>query len=467
MKIIYNNICVCFVLLCLSSCGKEFLEVKADKSQQVPSTIPDFQALMDNVNTLMNVSSSHELGIIGADEYFITDARYQAFPLSQSGGIKVGFQKRAYTWEQNIYEGGETSDWNLGYARILWTNISIDGLDRISPAPSEEQAWNNAKGCALFHRALNYYNLAQLYCKAFSPISADRDKGLPLRREAGVTVAVQRSSILQTYQFILKDLEQAIVLLPDQAVTIYRPGKAAVYALLSKVYLQMEDYVKSVECAQKCLRIKPQLMDFNNINFNQSYSFQPNGAGNPEILFMNIVSNILITGTTRYNADPELLKSYTPGDLRKDAYFYTNTDLRILFKGSYNGDVLFFSGLATDEVYLALAECLVRTGDIGGALLNLNILLKNRMAKTSFQELQSTDQSAILSRIISERRKELVMRGTRWEDLKRLNKELVFSKLLSRKISGTEYRLNPNDERYVWPIPPEAIALGGYEKNER
>jgi len=82
--------------------------------------------------------------------------------------------------------------------------------------------------------------------------------------------------------------------------------------------------------------------------------------------------------------------------------------------------------------------------------------------------LQTTDlkQAELLDRILEERRKELVWRGSRWHDVKRLNKEgrgIHFY----RTVHGDEYHLQPNDSRYVFPIPPDEIMLSGLEQNER
>ena len=51
----------------LRSYGKEFLDVKPNQSQFTPSKISDYQAMMDHIN-LLNISSSHALGIISSDE---------------------------------------------------------------------------------------------------------------------------------------------------------------------------------------------------------------------------------------------------------------------------------------------------------------------------------------------------------------------------------------------------------------
>jgi len=70
--------------------------------------------------------------------------------------------------------------------------------------------------------------------------------------------------------------------------------------------------------------------------------------------------------------------------------------------------------------------------------------------------------------ILAERRKELVMRGTRWSDLRRLNKEARFQKTIQRtSADGQVYVLQPNSNLYTWQIPQRDIILSSIEQNPR
>jgi len=71
-----------------------------------------------------------------------------------------------------------------------------------------------------------------------------------------------------------------------------------------------------------------------------------------------------------------------------------------------------------------------------------------------------------LAIILIERRKELLMRGLRWADLKRSNKEGA-NKTLIRIINGHPVTLPPNDNRYAQPLPNEIILLTGMPQNSR
>lgn len=462
----HMKITIPFIILALSglllSCGDKFLDVKPDIHQRVPVSVEDFQALLDNTIT-MNQSSCHALGIIGSDDYFVKEAAYQAFPVD----LESLYQKNAYLWAAKIYSGGETTtiDWNIGFLRILSTNLILEGLQKTDPVNTDKK--NVAVGSALFHRALNYYSLAQLYCVVYNGKTAENDMGLPLRLSSDVTLNVKRSTLKQTYEQITSDLVQAERILPERPLNIFRPGKAAAYSLLSRLYLQKGDYEKVIEYTTKVLTINRSLNDFNKLVSTPNYSFQVNGVGNSELIFMNSMANLFITNVSYFNADESLLNSYELGDLRKQVYFKSNTNGQQLFMGSYTGNNLYFTGFATDELYLARAEGYARTGRLTEALSDINYLRQNRYTKTALTDLSSSDKDQVLDWIINERRKEMVMRGTRWEDLRRLNKEPRYATTLQRKIGSVDYYLRPNSNRYAWPIPVDAVERGGYEQNMR
>src|SRR5690606_20244720 len=106
-------------------------------------------------------------------------------------------------------------------------------------------------------------------------------------------------------------------------------------------------------------------------------TFPVYGEQHPEVIFMNSVYVPTIMRDTYFNADSSSLKLYEAGDLRKDVFFIANGNA-VLFRGSYEGTANFFTGFATDEMYLVSAECAARTGELTKALTQLNGLRKHR-----------------------------------------------------------------------------------------
>jgi len=71
-----------------------------------------------------------------------------------------------------------------------------------------------------------------------------------------------------------------------------------------------------------------------------------------------------------------------------------------------------------------------------------------------------------LQLILRERRKELVMRGIRWTDIKRLNLEGA-NIVLTRKIGADTFTLLPNDLRYALPLPESLLEVSELIQNPR
>jgi hypothetical protein len=158
---------------------------------------------------------------------------------------------------------------------------------------------------------------------------------------------------------------------------------------------------------------------------------------------------------------------YEENDLRKTLFF---TDILgyPIFVGSYEfKQYALFDGLATDEVYLIRAESNARLNNKDLALQDLNKLLRNRYKTGTYVDKVAVNSEEVLRQIIEERRKELCFRGTRWSDLRRLNKDPRFATTIKRVVDGNTYVLPPNDIRYTLPIPDNEIQLSGIQQNNR
>jgi len=103
---------------------------------------------------------------------------------------------------------------------------------------------------------------------------------------------------------------------------------------------------------------------------------------------------------------------------------------------------------------------------------DLNILLKERWKKengiTTYIKKSAANESEALLIITNERRKELPFTGNlRWEDLRRLNLDVGYAKVLIRLINSEEFKLEPNSPKYVFPIPPVEMNLHKITQNIR
>lgn len=455
----------------LGGCQKfkeDFLNVKRDPSIVTPQSIADYQALLDNstnglaFDPFFNISSSHTLGVVGSDELAIFDGVLPALPANYA------HEKNAYTWEENFnnYKYDPVyDDWANGYKRIFYSNLILEGIDRIVPTEVEKDAWMLVKGSALFFRALNLFDLAQQYAPAYQLETANTDLGVPIRLDYDINIKSVRATVQQNYDRIATDLEDALALLPLQSENKFRPSKLAVYFLLAKLYLQMDRFDESLQNAKLALNIHNQLVDYSTIDTLNPFSFTADyGQTNPEVIFYTAV-NPFLSRHTYGHINPQLLEQYEADDLRKYVYFKSTANDFVVFKGSYSGGESLFTGFATDELWLMLAETYARTGNVEDGLEALNHLLSHRYE--NFTAWTTSDQMSLLNLIIQNRRKELVLRGVRWGDIRRYAKEDAWKVTLVRQVDGKTYRLEPGDLRYVWPIPRIEIDINNMEQNPR
>src|SRR5690606_31260553 len=143
---------------------------------------------------------------------------------------------------------------------------------------------------------------------------------------------------------------------------------------------------------------------------------------NAEVIFFAF-GNWNDISTIHARIEKNHLNQYQSGDLRKELFFSEDHEGNWRGKGQYTGSQTPFCGLAVDEMWLIRAECRIRTGDVNGGVDDLIRLLASRWKTGSFVPVQTGDASTALQIVLHERQKELIMRGTRWLDLRRLNKE--------------------------------------------
>ncbi|GLU57352.1 hypothetical protein Dfri01_68130 [Dyadobacter frigoris] len=463
-RIFKINLIVLLGSLLLGSCQvqDDWLNAKRDKSDITPKSLDDFQAVLDNSNTLNK--GYPMLGMMSTDNVYL--------PGNILGSVSER-ERNAYSWAKDIFNGSASSEFASPYIAIGFCNIVLEGISSSKPTDAQTAQLTNIKGQALFHRAMSLYNLSQLFCKPFNPSTAGSDLGLQLKVSSDPNEKVKRSSVKETYEFILSDLKQAITLLPEQQLYTTRPSRKAALALLAKVHLSMQDYKSAAEEASLVLGENPVVLDFNGdkVKPAETYVFPPysNQMVNDEIIFFSYGMS-LVSLWPVYNVgfvDSLLYKSYHVNDLRKTLFFKVNADGLAKFTGAYTGTFYNFSGIATNEILLVLAESLARTAETAKALALLESLLVKRFKSGTYQKLTvSADQ--VLAKILEERRKELPFTGQlRWEDLRRLNQDPKFAKTLTKMVNGLKIELAPNGNRYVFPFPDQEILLSSVQQNDR
>ncbi|QNK64828.1 RagB/SusD family nutrient uptake outer membrane protein [Pedobacter sp. PAMC26386] len=441
-------------LICFSGC-KKFLDEKTNKKLAVPNTISDLQALMDNPSKIN--SSSPCSGEISTDDYYLTDAKWASIAEIE--------QRRMYNWEKDNLFARASNDWSKVYMVIYYSNTVLEGLSTIPRTPANAPDWDNVKGQAYYCRGSSYLEAVNVWSLAYDPASSGADLGLPLRLNTNFSEVSVRANVQQTFDQLIHDIKASIPLLPVVPLSKFRPSKPAAYGLLGRAYLTMRDYENAYQYADSCLSLKSDLVDYNTLSVTDKYPFS--FENNKESMYFKSISTPPIIVNTIAIISPELFNSYDASDLRKRVFFKKNTDNTYRFTGSYGGLFGYFGGVATDEMFLIKAECLARKGRVTECMDVLNKLLITRWDKTKvYVPYAATSPADALSLVLKERRKELVNRGLRWVDVKRLNKEGAGITMI-RTLNNTVYKLLPNDLRSALPIPDDVIVISGMEQNKR
>lgn len=438
-----QSILIILSMLVVVSCER-FLELKPDKSLAVPSTLRDLQSLLDNYSNVN--SNTPGTGELASDDLYLLDDVWVARSVEN---------QRCYIWTDDY--NTTYLDWLPAYRVVYYANIVLDVINEIEQMPNNKQQWENVKGQAHFLRASSFLHIANIWALAFDEKSADTDLGIPLRLGADFNELSERASVRDTYKQIISDLNDAIELLPEEPEHVVRASKPAALALLARTYLFMRDYENCLVYADKCLELKSDLMDFNKLDSTVVFSIP---EFNPEVIYHSTIS----TGghpsiSVDYGlVDTVLLASYSEGDLRKSLFFRTNDNGTSSFTGNYSGTVSRFSGVAVNEVLLMRLECLARLGRSEEALPEMNDFLLHRYKEGEYVPFDSGSPKDVLQFVLDERRKELLMRGLRFPDVKRRNKEGA-NISFKRVINENEYILPPNDPKFAVSIPEQVVEL--------
>lgn len=432
------------------SCNK-YLDAKANSNFAVPSSVPDLQALMDRYSNMNNTEAGS--GEVSADNYYLSYADWQAM---------ADNYRAMYKWDSAYVFASSGNDWSNQYLVIYRSNIVLNYAAKINRTANDQTDYNNTIGQAYYFRAKGFLQMASLFSMAYDAVTAKEDLGIPLRTGIDFNVVSVRSNNEETFQQIISDLKNAATLLPLAQVHVMRPAKAAAYGLLARTLLYMRRYTEAGLYADSCLQLYNKLIDYNSLNAASAY---PVPQFNTEI----ICEGMIPVPSPLYNIakiDSALYASYATGDLRKNIFFSKNTNGSYSFKGSYEGGANLNSSICTDEMYLIRAECFARANAINPAMNDLNTLMIKRWKAGTFVPFTASNTTDALTIILNERRKELLMRGLRWMDIKRLNKEGA-GIVLTRLLNGVSYSLPPNDLRYALAIPEAIIAQTGMLQNPR
>lgn len=434
------------ISLNIYSC-KDYLSVKPDKKLAIPYTGDDLQAILDNVVTINNLNSG--LAEIASDNFFL--------PYENWKSILEEENRSAYLWQKipvhELY-------WSYMYMRIYYANTVLDYIDKVQYR-SEEQK-QQIYGSALFVRGKAFHKLAEVFSVPYDKSTAKDRLGIVLKLSSDINEKIERSTLEQTYLQIKEDLNKAVYKLAA-AMPEYptRASKAAAYGALARYHLSKREYQQAGLYADSCLAIKNDLIDYNTVVQNKPYPFE---LYNKEVVYHTRCYPFRNLSEENARVDTFLFDLYDPKDLRKKLFFTKQADNYYSFTGDYSLSIFEkFDGITTAEMILIQAETKARAGNIEETRQVLIYLLKNRY--TDITDLNiPTNQKELIDFVMLERRKELIGRGQRWSDIRRLSfeKELSISRVLNNEV----FMMSSKDIReFTFLLPALVIEKSGVKQN--
>jgi starch-binding outer membrane protein, SusD/RagB family len=323
--------------------------------------------------------------------------------------------------------------WSSAYIGVNRANYILDAIPNVSDLTDAKKA--QYRGEALWIRGLMYSLLVKYYGGV--PLVDTPSKGVD------DSMFKPRSTLAETYAFIVKDLEEASSLLPAARAN-GRATKGAADAILARTYLEMGDNAKARDKATALIgnptyRLVPSVREFftNKNGVESIYEVQHTVANANSAAFWFFPPSL--GGRWGFAPSPGLINAFEANDARRAATVARAGSQDYGFKYyriATGDDNIPVARLA--EQYLIRAEANARLGAPAATVqADINVI-RNRSGLGNIATTVTT-QAALLDAILQERRVELAFEGFRFMDLRRHGK--------------AESVLGIASNRLLWPVP--------------
>ena len=398
-------------------------------------------------NVVISTPESVEQILIGAykntgdGDLFGGDLQIYADILGDNGDL---YWWGTYADLGNIYDKSIISNnvyvrdsWARAYKVIYETNVVLDNLNIVTDADDKKRIGGEAK----FLRALNYFELVRYFGKQYEVGKNNTQLGVPLvlktTSDFNGDLSVARNTVEEVYTQVIKDLTDAIAILPVE--NSYYADVYSAKALLSRVYLQKGDYKNARDMANDVITNSGKSLV---TNFEAAFN---TGENTSEDLFaVQITTQSGTNDLNTFYADDvyggrggdiairdEYVGLFEASDVRSDFFHYNvNGDrLSSKFKNQF-GNV---HVIRLAEMYLIRAEAnLALSTSVGASPVDDVNEIRTRSNASALGSVTMAD-------IMEERSRELGFEGFLIHDIKRTK--------------GNVGALSWSSDRLVFPIP--------------
>ncbi|MFT6335810.1 MAG: hypothetical protein ACJA2S_003372 [Cyclobacteriaceae bacterium] len=486
---------ITLLMLSLSSCDNYLDEV------------PDNRVSLDNLNKAGQLlTNAYSVSSPAFTDWLTDDLSYTI------GTIKRPHHDRLFTWSDDISDPTEQDSpahfWSENYNAIAHANEVLAVLDDLPALTEEERSQKKAiEAEALLTRAYAHFMLVNVFAKHYDLNTAASDLGIPIveKPETEFIATYKRNTVKEVYDFVEQGLIKGISMVNDTFYANsgkYHFNRNAALAFASRFYLYKGNYQNCYDFSSQLLDPDPNLYVRNlnsdeyqrsNISsFSQIYS-SPNEQAN--LLLMRKISLVQRTDFAfgmQTNFYFLLFITLSPAgeDQRENGLskgedgVLPNRYENLFQRNSLNSNVgtpyHIAITLRGEEVLLNRAESALHLGRNADAIADLQTLTDNRYsaANPSGRTLTvnsilnhsvisdvpmfgDNETQSIFNYLLDERRKEFLVQGLRWFDIRRFGIEVEHS------TPQGIFTLTANDPRKALQIPKTAIDVGGLEPNVR
>jgi hypothetical protein len=333
-----------------------------------------------------------------------------------------------YNRETNFFTPTTNGTYGDFYYAIYRCNSLMKNFDLIDGLSNNDR--NRMEAEAKFIRAFCHFNVVKIWAQPYGSSPSNSHLGIILRREAS-NEPLSRSTVGESYSFIIEDLEYAYSNLPESNGNYATKDAAA--GLLAMVYFQMNNYVQAEQYASLVINSGAYAMS------DTLDRFPATPALNPETVFGIVSSN---PGADHVDQRTDnFIGNYNAGGVlppnlmfSNELYQFTNlnsADDRLGWMQSSGGkyknrrfeDKVFFNIpiIYLTELKLIRAECLGEMGgDLSVAIADINSI-RDRAFGAGLNDLSaSSTASQVIAAARREYRIETMGEGKWIDQLKRI-----------------------------------------------
>ncbi len=465
MKLISRIISRAFLagtlLAATASCDSFLNEIP--KGQKIPTTWEDYNAFMRNNNTSY-FESEQLLFLLG--DYFRSSTALNNNELTRANYLFLEDVNRTLINSSNYMP------YYSAYEMMFYWNLIIEDGMNTTEATDQQRRMLVAQARVL--RAMTYHYIVNYHADQYWETTKNK-LSVPMATSASVESASPQGTLQQVYDLMLSDLDLAIPDLPEYGETILHPTKAAGYGMLARVLLSMGRYDEALTAAENALAQNSALYDwvkFYNDNkariedtsvWNASTTVNPE-IDNPENYIYHQASSNYWQGISGgcLSMPVERAEKFEEGDIRLLArwrYYITGAGVEY-YRGIY-ANVPNYGGIRSAEMYYIKAECQARAGKWQDALETVNTVRRTRFLPEYYHDLTASDQTEAINKIIDDKANEFVQTQVIFCDYRRLNKEGLYPRTLTKTIDGVTYTLSPDSHLWIMPYPIQVLDNPG------